>query len=461
MTTSVESVVKRASKLVTPTASECKHLEKVVEIVSSLLNEAFKDLGEAEKPSVALGGSYAKGTWLKGTHDIDFFLQYPKEYLREKLETTAVENAKRAVQKYRINMRYAEHPYVETFVDGVRVNLVPCYMVEQGAWQSAADRSPYHAKYVRAKFDDSLRHEARLLKRFAKAIGVYGAEVRIKGFSGYVCEVLVLKYGSFEKALENIASIKQREVISVEEYDKAFVMLFNSPLIILDPVDTTRNLGAAISQRNIARLALESRRFLAKPLTSYFTQKRSLKISPKAKNLLERTILVEFSNRKRSPDILWGQLRKSSNALAEKIGFLGFQVLRVGSASDEETNSALLFLLQETSIGSLQLRNGPEYFRKQEVIDFAKKSKGKSILIFIGEDGRLRSIRMREKGSTDALNAIRTLISKNIKSLGISKEIQGEIRRGLIVETGTKAMQRFKRPDHWLIHELLSIANEE
>ena len=461
MGSSIPGVLEQASKLVTPSKSESIHLKGVVEIVNSLLCKVFEGLDDTEKPTVVLGGSYAKGTWLKGTHDIDFFLQYPKDYPREKLETRAVENAKRAVKKYRINMRYAEHPYVETFVDGVRVNLVPCYKVEHGAWQSAADRSPYHAEYIREKFDDHLRNEARLLKRFAKAIGVYGAEVRIQGFSGYVCEVLVLKFGSFEKVLENFASIRQREVISVEEYDKSLIALFKSPLIILDPVDTTRNLGAAISQRNIAKLALESRRFLARPSNSYLSDKRPPRISPQTKTLLERTIVVKFTNKKRSPDILWGQLRKSSNALAEKIGFLGFQVLRSGSASDEETNSALLFLLQETTIGRVQLRNGPEYFRKQEVVDFAKKNKGRSILTFIGEDGRLRSVRMREVRSTVALDAIRTLISNRIKSLGISKEVQGEIRQSLVVETGTKAMQRFKRSGPWLTKELLSITVEE
>ena len=459
---SLESTVERASKLVIPTSEESRRLEKVVETVNSLLVGVYKDLGEAERPNVALGGSYAKGTWLKGTHDIDFFLQYPKEYPREKLETDAVERAKLAVKKYKINMRYAEHPYVETFIDDVRVNLVPCYRVAQGAWQSAADRSPYHAEYVRAKFDDKLRHEARLLKKFAKASDVYGAEVRIQGFSGYVCEVLVLSYGSFMKTLEGLASIKQNEVISIEPYDKAFVTLFKSPLVILDPVDTTRNLGAAISARNIARLALESRRFLAKPSISYFAARRSsVKVSPQTRHLLERTITVEFKNSKRSPDILWGELRKSSKALAEKIGFLGYDVLRVGAASDEETDSALLFLLLDTRVGEMQLRYGPEYFRRNEVTNFETKNKARSLLTFIGEDGRLRSIRAREKDSTDAITAVRSLITRKLKDLGLSREIQREIRHGLVIETGEKALRRFKSPDHWLVRELLEISGRE
>ena len=84
----------------------------------------------------------------------------------------------------------------------MRVNIVPCYKVALGEWKSAADRSPYHTKYIISKLDDRLRLEARLFKKFVKASRVYGAEVRVQGFSGYVCEVLILKYGSFQSVLE-------------------------------------------------------------------------------------------------------------------------------------------------------------------------------------------------------------------------------------------------------------------
>ena len=30
-----------------------------------------------------------------------------------------------------------------------------------------------------------------------QGIGVYGAEIKVGGFSGYLCELLVMKYGGF------------------------------------------------------------------------------------------------------------------------------------------------------------------------------------------------------------------------------------------------------------------------
>jgi tRNA nucleotidyltransferase (CCA-adding enzyme) len=37
-----------------------------------------------------------------------------------------------------------------------------------------------------------------------KGTGVYGAEAKVEGFSGYLTELLVINYGSFPKALEAV-----------------------------------------------------------------------------------------------------------------------------------------------------------------------------------------------------------------------------------------------------------------
>ncbi|HVB13077.1 MAG TPA: CCA tRNA nucleotidyltransferase, partial [Nitrososphaerales archaeon] len=311
----LSAVIEKAAKLVTPNPQEIKKLETVAEKVSSRLKNVF--IGISPAPEINLGGSYARGTWLKGSLDIDYFIMYPPDYPRERLEGEAIKLARKALHGYRINLRFAEHPYVEGFVDGVRVNLVPCYKVPLGEWKSAADRSPYHTKYILSKLDDRLRLESRLLKKFVKSKGVYGAEVKIQGFSGYVCEVLVLKYGSFLSVLEGLAKLDASAVISLEPYDKDLAASFKSQLVILDPVDTTRNLGTAISARNVAKLVLEARRFIANPKLSSFAESKVKRSA--SRELLARTIVVSFKNKKRSPDILWGQLRKSSDAISNKL----------------------------------------------------------------------------------------------------------------------------------------------
>src|SRR5215216_1113655 len=212
-----------------------------------------------------------------------------------------------ALKSYGPKLRYSDHPYVEVFVKKVRVNVVPCYDVEQGKWQSAADRSPFHTRYISSNFDDEKRRQARLLKKFLKSVGIYGAEISTEGFSGYVSEVLVLKYSSFENVLRAAADWREGQVIAVCDYDSDFVRVSNSPVIIIDPVDSRRNLGTAISPESVAKFILAARAFLENPSLEFFKEGDKKYRRPSSRKLLLTNVLVvEFSLEKKSPDIIWG-----------------------------------------------------------------------------------------------------------------------------------------------------------
>ncbi|MDG7001784.1 MAG: hypothetical protein JRN15_22030, partial [Nitrososphaerota archaeon] len=256
--------------------------------------------------------------------------------------------------------------------------------------------------------------------------------VKVQGFSGYVCEVLVMKYGSFENTLEGLAKLEPSEVLSLEEYDKDLAASFKSPAVILDPVDTTRNLGAAISARNVAKLVFQCRRFLEKPSLSFFREK-SERGKPD-KELLSRTLVVTFGTNWRSPDILWGQLKKSAVGIANKLESSGFHVLRYCVASDESSKSAILFLLQDVTIGDLHARKGPEYFRSDEVKNYNGKNRKKALLTWIGEEGRVESVFQRQ--FTEASKMLHDLLTKRLHSSGVSEEIRKEIGRGFRITAG-------------------------
>lgn len=454
---SLDQVIERASRLVTPSRRETEKLEAVASKVSSLLKNVFEKMSPS--PDIKMGGSYARGTWLRGSLDIDYFLRFPPDYPRAKLESEAIEAAKSALKGYTINMRFAEHPYVEGFVDGVRVNLVPCYKVELGEWLSAADRSPYHTEYIKSKLDDRLKLEARLFKRFVKACGVYGAEVKVQGLSGYVCEVLTLKFGSFRSTIEGLAKANQNEVISIEKYDEDLAASFGSSLVILDPVDTTRNLGTAISARNVAKLVLQGRWFLSTPKISFFDDTAKVAKILKASTLVPNTLVVTFGIKKRSPDILWGQLRKSLAALTNKLENSGFQVLRSVAASDEISKAAFVIMFTQERLGKFYTRQGPEYFRAQEVEKYLSKNNRKAILTWINEEGRVQSVFSRDQVSTDATSALKKLLASRLESAGLSEEIRREIGRGFRIARGSAVTG--KREDAWLSNAVRFILSQE
>ncbi len=218
-------------------------------------------------------GSVAKNTWLKDYPEIDVFIQVPKSIPRETFGTTFLEIAKKATEGGRQVQRFAEHPYLEAVIDNVWVNIVPCYKVKQGQWVSATDRTPFHTDFVKPLLDQKKSAEARLLKRFMKGVGVYGAEIKVGGFSGYLCELLVLSYGSFVETLRVASYWKQRTVIDYKGYYKQpeeAENIFTEPFVMVDPVDKGRNVAAAVRQERLDEFVVASRAFLENPDLKFF-----------------------------------------------------------------------------------------------------------------------------------------------------------------------------------------------
>ncbi|MHB1908608.1 MAG: CCA tRNA nucleotidyltransferase [Nitrososphaerales archaeon] len=451
----LDLVISRARELVTPTEGEKDHLALVTNVVETLLQAAFK--GEHVVPEITLGGSFAKGTWLRSSADIDFFLAFPVDFPREKLEGETIKLLQHVMKDFEIKLRFAEHPYVEAFVEGARVNLVPCYKVEKGKWQSAVDRSPFHAEYIKNNFDQAKRLETRLLKRFAKGIGVYGAEVKTQGLSGYVCEVLILKFSSFVSVLEYFSKVARGEIISIEPFDNDLARSLTSPIVILDPVDTTRNLGSAISSANLSKLILASRAFLAHSSLSYFKeQKKQVKPNARQRKLLQNVAVVSFKTKERSVDILWGQLKKSLGALSNKLELSGYTTIREKALSNEKDESAFIFLLEESKISNLHTRSGPDVFRGEDFAKYVKKNRRRALLSFLSDEGKVVSIFERE--NNDVFLTLNRLLKDQvaIRSIGLSKVIQKEIR-SCKIESGKTAL-RLKKD--WLVRGIVELVTE-
>src|SRR5918992_1629725 len=241
------TLISKVLPLCEPTQSEERRIAEVAKEAKALVDNYVARLDDVV--DVVFGGSFAKGTWLPHHADIDIFVKIKPSVGVEKFEEMGRNIGSEALKNFGPKLRYSDHPYVEVFVNKVRVNVVPCYDVQQGKWQSAADRSPFHTQFIMSHFDDEKRRQVRLLKKFFKSVGIYGAEIATEGFSGYVSEVMLLKYSSFEKVLYSAANDWQNKqiIVAVSDYNSDFVKTFNSPLIIIDPVDSRRNLGTAIS----------------------------------------------------------------------------------------------------------------------------------------------------------------------------------------------------------------------
>jgi tRNA nucleotidyltransferase (CCA-adding enzyme) len=390
---SIDEVTRMISESSIPPKSKQNELEKI----SKEIQKGIMNYNDKRILKVIVGGSFAKGTWLENDTDIDFFVMIEPTVERNEFEELGKSVGFHALKKYNPYLRYSEHPYVEGKVNGMRINIVPCYKVQPNKWKSAADRSPFHTIFMETKLNEFLKSEVRVLKKFLKSIGIYGSQISVSGFSGYVTEVLILKYGSFRNVLQTFAELKPNHIVSLESPDQSAIEKFRSPIIIIDPIDSNRNLGAAISAECLAKFVLASRLFLKAPSTKFFikSSRPNTKIISDIKSNL---LIIEFKIQIRSPDILWGQLKKKLTSISNQLANTGFEIIKKLCFTDEQEQAVFIFMIKHTNLSKINLNVGPKIFLKNETDSYIKKRGKKSIMTWT-DDMTIVSIEERDKMS--------------------------------------------------------------
>lgn len=368
MSDSLREVIQEVLRRIKPSPSEREHMNHVLSKVVSTLREEFKNL-EPES-DVLVQGSVAKDTWLSGETDADVFVRFPVRWKKDEMGRTLIDSVKRVFGPEKCRLRFAEHPYVTVRIEGVNVDVVPCYKVEKGAYRSATDRTVFHTEFVKEKLSPEMRDEARLLKKFFKGIGVYGAEIKTRGFSGFLVELLVYSLGGFEKTLERLASFKPPLILDPGEIyrgreEELHRRARDSLICVIDPVDELRNVAAAVSGESLSIAQYAAHLMLKNPSISFFyptyrASKEELREIVRSRGLNMFSITMPAWTD--IPDILWGQAYRLLSRLSMLLEDNEFRVLMDRVWSDEEKNVVLLFILEECEKRAAILHMGPPYF---------------------------------------------------------------------------------------------------
>jgi tRNA nucleotidyltransferase (CCA-adding enzyme) len=425
-------------KKITPTQMDRAKIQSLAKDLQQRVLRACQEQGI--KAAVRVEGSVAKDTWLKEEPEIDIFMRLPNTIPRRTLNEMSLKIAREATQGTRQVERFAEHPYIEAFLDGVRLNIVPCYDVPQGEWQSATDRTPFHTDYVKKHLTEGLRSEVRLLKKFLKGIDAYGAEIKIGGFSGYLCELLIVQHKSFIDTLRGFASYKQRITIDIEGYykgrEKELKLLFPEPLVTIDPVDKGRNVASAVQPQKLYTLVGAARAYLKTPSKTFF-------YPPKIKALATETLKTELDNRgaplifltlgslEAVPDVLWGQLHKTQRALRKLAELNDFRVLRDAVWSDEKTLSVFIFELEQRKLSKVKKHLGPPLKREKECENFLAKYTCNTCVVsgpYI-EDGRW-VVQLKRRFS-DVTKLLEEKLRNGGRSIGVAEMTSQAFRKKL------------------------------
>jgi len=352
-----------------------KELDSVLTNIDTFKKTLIKRIKEEKIVADAvIGGSTAKGTVLKGDFDCDIFVRFDLKYKKDDISAILG----RILKKEKPERVHGSRDYFQLKKNGIEYEIIPVLKVNTPSQaENVTDMSPMHVKWIKSKLvkKPRLADQILLTKTFCKANGLYGAESFIGGFSGHVLDILIVKYGSFEKLLKASSKWKDKDVIDVEKHGDVNKLNKSklSSLIIIDPVDNDRNAAAALKREKIILFKTVALKYLKKPDEKFFIKRRlsmdDLKKKAKGKNLF----LFRAVPKKGKIDVIGSKLLKVFEHMAKQLEFNDFVIVEKGWDWDRETTARLWYILKKDKLDSDKIQMGPHQNQEKNAERFKKK----------------------------------------------------------------------------------------
>jgi tRNA nucleotidyltransferase (CCA-adding enzyme) len=408
----IETVV---LKKITPTKKQRKEIEHAID---ALQKQVSKEINKTGLPiTIELVGSTAKDTYIRTAVDIDLFLVFPTTTSREQLQRNGLAIGRAILTNQ--EECFAEHPYVRGMYHGHKTEIVPCYKIESASQKlSAVDRTPLHTDYVRKHLKEAQKKDVRLFKQFLRGIGCYGAEAEIEGFSGYLCEILIIKFKTFQRLITAAQHWRPGEVLTLT---KTPIPRFETPLIFIDPVDSERNVASALSNDKFDLFRAACKAYAKQPRLTFFFPKA---LSPWPLEKIKKEIgNKEYVGvRLPKPDIipenLYPQVRKAVRSITELCTHYGFQILDTHFYIDKKEVYILLHP-QSMLLPKTVVHPGPPITLKKNIDEFLEKWKDSPRVRKEPYEKNNRIYIDIERDYTD----IHDLLQRQVKELSLGKHI--------------------------------------
>jgi tRNA nucleotidyltransferase (CCA-adding enzyme) len=271
---------------------------------------------------------------------------------------------------------------------------------------------------------------------------------------------LVLHFGSFLKVIEAFAGLKQKLVIDIEGFyeDKRrdLNLLFDEPLVVVDPVDRARNVASAVRPQRLYAFVAASQMFLKKPKLDFFYPTGTVPFSPRRirselKKRGSAIVFVTFGKIRVVPDILWGQLYKSQRSLRKLIKLNDFTVLRDLPWSDENSLNVFVFELENRCLSSTKLHLGPPLDKAVECERFVGKHLGREGTVCgpYVEGGRW--VVLVKRKHIDACVLLRDKLKNGGKSAGVAEGLSHVVKRGFDVFVNEEVVKLYGKNELFAI----------
>ena len=306
-----KNILDEVYEKIKPTKEELQETKRISKEIIIKLRVASKKLKMPIK-KIILAGSSARGTFITNKKDLDFFLLFDLKCSVEDIKIYNEKILKTAFPKVEFWEEYGEHPYLKCRMFNNNIDFVPgFYITKIEQKKSAVDRTPLHLRFLQKYQNEEIKKQVILLKQFLKNNLLYGADQKNNGFSGYLTELFILKFQSFEKVLKAVSNLEKNKYLYIKK--PKVMKKFDDYFIFVDPTDENRNVASAVSKKNWQIFNILAKEYLKTPKEIFFFGNNYNQELPK--NLLALEIEIEG----KTPDVKWGIIKGIAKRLANEL----------------------------------------------------------------------------------------------------------------------------------------------
>lgn len=347
-----------------PSEKELKDIENIKnEIIPKIESYAKKNKIKLKK--VLLAGSSARGTFIHNNKDMDIFLLFDLSLDINELKTLNETILKNIFPELNFIEEYGEHPYLKTIFKNQNIDFVPGFYIKNVKdKKSSVDRTPLHLEFLNKNQDKETKKQVILLKQFLKNNLLYGADQKNNGFSGYLTELFILKYKTFENCIKAFAKLEDNKKLTLTNYPKK---KFDDYLIFIDPTDINRNVASAVTKKNWLILQHIAKKYLENKSESFFFDNF---YNSDLKNIFVFSTTLD----KNTPDTNWGIIKSIANKVKNELNNKNYNIKKYSGIISEDKGYIILQsdlkntlrgpLLKDTKNAKLFKKKHPKAYEK-------------------------------------------------------------------------------------------------
>lgn len=337
---------------------------------------------------VMLGGSAAKGTFVKNDFDCDIFVRFLYDEYKEQNISDCMERVLKKLHSMDYERVHGSRDYFQGVWKGMHYEIIPVlYVTKPWMAKNITDLSPLHVEWLNRRLTEKIRDEILLTKLFCKAQKVYGAESYMNGFSGHVVDLLTIYYGTFKNLLENACLWEEKHVINLTPHALDPLKNLNedklqSPVVIIDPVQPDRNACAALGYEQFYQFKNKATEFLQKPSLVFFKRKPvTLASVKKRRKIIQKKrqcmLILKAMPMHGKLDTIGTKILKAMEKIAKAFQNEEFTVLEANWDWEEvpKKPALLWFVIKEQKLTKKKEQRGPPLKMRKDVEAFQKKHK--------------------------------------------------------------------------------------